>query len=95
MDNPPKIPGGYADRTLRIIMIVSFVPALALLTGACIALYGRLVPAIGIIPMAMSLAANISALKNPKSPVRQKPMIDAVVALSLLFIMIIWFVFQN
>ena len=95
MDNPPKIPSGYADRTLRIIMIVAFVPALALLTGVSVALYSEPVPAIGIIPMAMSLAANISALRNPKSPVRQKPMVDAVVALSLLFIMINWSVFQN
>jgi hypothetical protein len=86
MDNPPKIPSGYADRTLRIIMIVSFVPALALLT-ACGFVY-QFVPTIGLLPMAMSLAINIAALKNPKSPVRKSPLADAIVALFLLAVLI-------
>jgi hypothetical protein len=85
MENPPRIPSGYADRTLRLIMIVAFVPALALLTTAGF-LY-MIVPAIGLIPMAMSLVINFSALSNPKSPVRTKPMADIIVALSLLAVM--------
>jgi hypothetical protein len=42
--------------------------------------------------MSISLAINISALKNPKSPVRRKPVADAVVALLLLAVMAYRFV---
>jgi hypothetical protein len=90
MDNPPKIPSGYADRTLRIIMIFAFFPALALLTACAFAFF--LVPTIGLIPMTVSLAVNIIALKNPKSPIRTKPLADAIVALALLAVMAYRFV---
>ena len=86
MDNPPKIPSGYPDRTLRIIMVVAFVPALFLLT-ACGFGY-QVLPTVGLIPMAMSLAINISALRNPKSPIRKTPWADAIVALLLLVVLI-------
>ena len=86
MDNPPKIPSGYADRTLRIIMVVAFFPALAFLS-ACVFSY-LFVPTIGLIPMAASLTINIIALKSPKSPIRTKPIADAIVALSLLAVMV-------
>jgi hypothetical protein len=90
MENPPTIPSGYADRTLRIIMVFAFIPALALLTACGFA--WMVVPTIGLIPMSISLAINISALKNPKSPVRRKPVADAVVALLLLAVMAYRFV---
>jgi hypothetical protein len=90
MENPPKIPSGYADRTLRIIMIFAFFPALALLTACALAFF--LVPTIGLIPMTASLAVNIIALKNPKSPIRTKPMADAIVTLALLAVMAYRFV---
>jgi len=85
MDNPPKIPSGYADRTLRIIMLFAFVPALPLLLAAGIVWLPF--PAIGLIPMTISLAINISALKNPKSLVRRNVIADAIVALALLAVM--------
>lgn len=93
MDNPPKIPSGYADRTLRIIMVVAFFPALAFLS-ACVFSY-LFVPTVGLIPMAASLTINIIALKSPKSPIRTKPIADAIVALSLLAVMVYLFVIPS
>ena len=93
MDNPPKIPSGYADRTLRIIMVVAFFPALAFLS-ACVFSY-LFVPTVGLIPMAASLTINIIALKNPKSPIRTKPLADAIVALALLAVMVYLFVIPS
>ena len=91
MNIPPKIPGVYADRTLRIVTIAAMAPAFPLLLAAGV-LTGRALPALGLVPMAMSLAVSLAALTSKKSSIRTKPTADLIVAASLAFIMVLRFV---
>jgi uncharacterized membrane protein YhaH (DUF805 family) len=79
--------GRRPDRTLRIITIVAFVPALALLIPSGV-VTARPLPAIGLVPMAMSLVISMAALGSKKSPSKMRPMADSIVAVSLMIVMV-------
>ena len=79
--------GRRPDRTLRIITIVAFIPALALLTPSGV-VTARPLPAIGLVPMAMSLVVSMAALGSKKSSSRMRPMADSIVAVSLMIVMV-------
>ncbi|KAM0692419.1 hypothetical protein Q7P36_008622 [Cladosporium allicinum] len=79
--------GRRPDRTLRIITIVAFVPALALLIPSGV-VTARPLPAIGLVPMAMSLVVSMAALASKKSSSRMRPMADSIVAVSLMIVMV-------
>ena len=93
MDNPPKIPSGYADRTLRIIMVVAFFPALAFLS-ACVFSY-LFVPTVGLIPMGMSCLVSMTALGSKKDDSYVKyalPGADFATATFLMVMMVLRYV---
>ena len=88
MASPPSVYNGRRpDRTLRIITIVAFVPALALLIPSGV-VTARPLPAIGLVPMAMSLVVSMAALGSKKSSSRMRPMADSIVAVSLMIVMV-------
>jgi hypothetical protein len=87
MASPPSPPNGRPDRTLRIVTIVAFVPALALLIPSGV-VTAKPLPAIGLVPMAMSLVVSMAALGSKKSLTRMRPMADTIVATSLMIVMV-------
>lgn len=91
MENQSSPSNGRPDRALRITTIVNFVPALALLIPSGV-VTAKPLPAIGLVPMAMSLVVSMAALTSNKSSVRMRPTADTIVALSLMTVMIFRFV---
>lgn len=91
MENQSSPSNGRPDRALRITTIVTFVPALALLIPSGV-VTARPLPAIGLVPMAMSLVVSMAALTSNKSSVRMRPTADTIVALSLMTVMVFRFV---
>jgi len=87
MANSSKASNGRPDRTLRIITIVAFIPALALLIPSGV-VTAKPLPAIGLVPMAMSLVVSMAALSSKKSAVNIRPTADAIVASSLMIVMV-------
>jgi uncharacterized membrane protein YhaH (DUF805 family) len=87
MASPSGTPNGRPDRALRITTIIAFVPALALLIPSGV-VTAKPLPAIGLVPMAMSLVVSLAALTSKKSSVRMRPTADTIVAASLMVVMV-------
>jgi predicted nucleic acid binding AN1-type Zn finger protein len=87
MESPSSTSNGRPDRTLRIVTIVAIIPALALLIPSGV-VTAKPLPAIGLVPMAMSAVVSMAALASKKSSTRVRPTADVIVATSLMIVMV-------
>jgi hypothetical protein len=88
METPPSGPeNGRSDRQLRIFTIATLLPAFALLIPSGVVTYQPL-PAIGLIPMAMSALLGLFTLASPKMSTSERTWADIIIAVSLLAVLI-------
>jgi hypothetical protein len=98
MDAPPKPLNGRReqDRALRIVTIISMVPALALLIASGV-VSGNPLPALGLLPMGMSCLVSMTALGSKKEDSYVKyalPGADFATATFLMVMMVLRYVNQ-
>jgi hypothetical protein len=87
MEASPGHENGRSDRQLRIFTIAAIIPAFALLVPSGVVTYQPL-PAIGLVPMAMSALLGLATLASPKMSTHGKTWADIVIAVSLLAVLI-------
>jgi hypothetical protein len=88
METPPSAPeDGRSDRQLRIFTIAAIIPAFALLVPSGVITYQPL-PAIGLVPMAMSALLGLAALAGRNMSSYGRTWADIIVAISLLAVLI-------
>jgi hypothetical protein len=87
MEAPNGPENGRSDRQLRIFTIAALIPAFALLIPSGVVTYQPL-PAIGLVPMAMSALLGVTTLASRKTSTYGRTWADIIVAVSLLAVLI-------
>lgn len=78
---------GRSDRQLRMFTIAAMIPALVLLIPSGVFTYQAL-PAIGLVPMAMSAALGAAVVTDRKISTSRRAVADIVIATLLLFVLV-------
>jgi hypothetical protein len=94
MDPSSKTRNAKRDRTLRLLTLVSMIPALALLIPSGV-IYGIALPALGLLPMCLSCVVSLMALGSKKDAAYANFIVtgaDFVTAALLMFLMVIRYV---